>query len=157
MKDSRLAIQEYIDQNFKGYELTHDSSITKATEPRLKYNRIDRYSVKVISSKALGLFIDYINQCKCVELYFAFGFLCIGFMDREYGETMRLDAFTNSHKDQLGSDFVTGQCTAAPGPVDKEFVTPELVDLSNQADKEFVLDPNASGAAELDKVPGVQA
>lgn len=54
-------------------------------------------------------------------------------------------------------DFVTGQCTAGPGPVDKEFVCGGPRELSNQADKEFVADILFYRPEDMDKVMGVPA
>ncbi len=60
---------------------------------------------------------------KDIEIYFAFGFLCIGYCEREYGDCMRLDAFVPAqlriHTDQADKDFVTPALPAGAQISDK--------------------------------------
>ena len=131
MKNSRQNILSFIKDNFKDHELKHKATITTEIEPRLKYFMIDRYTVKILSHESLNKLIGFVNSLWDVELYFAFGFLCIGYTDNEFGngrKCMRLDA------------FVPGQ----------------LCDLTDQADTDFVQPGLSAGAQIQDKVMGVE-
>lgn len=96
MKNSRQDIQSFIKDNFNDYELKHKATITTDMEPRLKYFMIDRYTVEVLSHKSINKLIGFVNSLWDVEIYFAFGYLCIGYTDSEFGNArncIRLDAF----------------------------------------------------------------
>lgn len=96
MKNSRRDIQSFIKDNFKDHELKHKATITTDMEPRLKYFMIDRYRVEVLSHESLNKLIGFVNSLWDVEMYFAFGYLCIGYTDSDFGngrDCMRLNAF----------------------------------------------------------------
>ena len=127
MENSRLEIHSFITNTFQDHELKFKHSISRELEPHLKYLRVDRYSVNQLSSGLLHDLMSLTDTHKDIEIYFAFGFLCIGYCEREYGDCMRLDA------------FVPGQ----------------FQDDTVQADKDFVLPGLSAGAQITDKVEGV--
>ena len=127
MANSRDDIHSFFQNTFTDKEIKFKHSISREIEPHLKYLRVDRYQVNQLSSELLGDLMSLTDTHTDIEIYFAFGYLCIGYCERDYGNCMRLDA------------FVPGQ----------------LVDLTDQVDKDFVT-PALSAAAEIqDKVMGV--
>ena len=127
MGNSRLDVHSFIKNSFTDHELKFKHSISREIEPHLKYLRVDRYIVSSLSSELLHDLMSLTDTHKDIEIYFAFGFLCIGYCEREYGDCIRLDA------------FVPGQ----------------LTDHSDQADKAFVSPALPAGAGIQDKVMGV--
>jgi len=130
MKNSRQDILSFIKDNFKDYELKHKSTVTREIEPRLKYFIIDRYTVNVLPPESLTKLASIVNALWDVELFFSFGYLCIGYTDNEFGNCrncMRLDAFVGS----------------------------QISDHLDQADKDFVIPGISAGAPRVDKVMGV--
>lgn len=130
MKNSRKDIQSFIRDNINDHELKYKATLTREMEPRLKYFIIDRYTLNVLTSESINKLLSIVNTLWDVELFFGFGYLCIGYTDSEFGNgrnCMRLD------------DFVSGQPTDHTDQVDKDFVTPGLT----------------AGAKITDKAPGV--
>ena len=127
MANSRDVIHSFFQNTFTDQEIQFKHSISREIEPHLKYLRVDRYAVNQLSSELLRNLMSLSDIHKDIEIYFAFGYLCIGYCERDYGYCMRLDA------------FVPGQ----------------LVDFTDQADKDFVT-PVLPAAAEIqDKAVGV--
>ena len=79
--NSREIIQSFIKDNIKGDELKHESTVTREMEPKLKYFMVDRYLVKVISSKSIANFISFVNLFWDVEIYVESDYLNIGYTD----------------------------------------------------------------------------
>ena len=126
MINSRQEIQSFIKDNFQDHELKHKATITTDMEPRLKYFMIDRYRVNILSHESLNKLIGFVNSLWDVEIYFAFGFLCIGYTDNEFGNgrnCMRLNAFFPEQlcdlNDQVDKDFVQPVLPAAAEMLDK--------------------------------------
>lgn len=123
MNPSRTAIQTFIAEHFKNYELRFKHTITRTTEPHLKYLEVDRYHVEVLSSENFNKLISFVQTRSDAELYFAFGYLCIGYKDRDYGEVKRLDAFVPDLVIDLpylaDKGFVLQDAPAAPQDLDK--------------------------------------
>ena len=69
------------------------SSVTRGLENDLRYTRIDRYDITFIGSTNLKSLVDWVNTQERIDLYFAFGKVCIGYLDRDYGNNIRLSAF----------------------------------------------------------------
>lgn len=77
--NSREKIQSFIECNIKDDELEYESTVTREMEPKLKYFLIDRYQVKVPSSRSLPNFISFVNSFWDVEIYVEFDYLNIGY------------------------------------------------------------------------------
>ena len=123
MGNSRLDVHSFIKNSFTDHELQFKHSISREIEPHLKYLRVDRYVVSSLSSELLHDLMSLTDTHKDIEIYFAFGFLCIGYCEREYGDCMRLDAFVPAqlriHTDQADKDFVTPALPAGAQISDK--------------------------------------
>lgn len=123
MENSRLDVHAFINNTFEDHELKFKHSISRELEPHLKYLRVDRYSVNQLSSELLHDLISLTDTHTDIEIYFAFGYLCIGYCERDYGNSMRLDAFVPGHfqedTNQADKDFVTPALSAGAGIQDK--------------------------------------
>lgn len=89
---TRQQIHEFIADNFTKHELKQVSSITRDIEPKLKYCVIDRYAGTYISGGSFIQLSKKVNQFRHIDLFFAFGYLCIGYTDPLFG-CRSLDAF----------------------------------------------------------------
>lgn len=119
----RERFQEYIQNIGLDTTFKHSCTVTRDTEDLLRYARIDRYDALFIDSTKLKSLVDWIHTQSHIEIYFAFGKVCIGYLDREYGNTMRLSA------------FVQDIPAAGSQDLDKEFVQVPGLDLASQEDK----------------------
>ena len=90
--NSRERIQSFIKDNIKDDELKHESTVTREMEPKLKYFMVDRYLVKVISSKSIANFISFVNSFWDVEIYAEFDYLNIGYTEAFVTGTLQEDA-----------------------------------------------------------------
>jgi len=79
--NSRERIHSFIKCNIKDDELEHQCTVTREIEPKLKYFIIDRYLVKIPSSRSLTNFISFVNSFWDVEIYAEFDYLNIGYTD----------------------------------------------------------------------------
>jgi hypothetical protein len=125
MENSRDGVHSFMTR-FEQHEIKFQHTISREIEPHLKYLMVDRYAVNQLSSELLRDLMSLTDIHNDIEIFFAFGYLCIGYCERDYGNCMRLDA------------FVSGQ----------------LVDLTDQADKDFVTPVLSAAAAIQDKAMG---
>lgn len=123
MEDSRINVQSFIKDTFSDHEIKFKHTISREIEPHLKYLMVDRYSVNQLSSELLHDLMSLTDTHNDIEIYFAFGYLCIGYCEKDYGNCMRLDAFVPGqlydHADQADKDFVSAGVSAGAQISDK--------------------------------------
>ena len=123
MANSRDDIHSFFQNTFTDQEIQFKHSISREIEPHLKYLRVDRYAVNQLSSELLRNLMSLSDIHKDIEIYFAFGYLCIGYCERDYGDCMRLDAFVTGifqeDTNQIDKDFVAPVLSAGAGIQDK--------------------------------------
>lgn len=96
MKDIRSLFLEFLDEQELSGALTQASGITNESVKELRYLRIDRYDVSFLKRDQLAKIIEFnIQFHEYIDIYFAFGQLCIGYLDNQYGIQKRLVAFEN--------------------------------------------------------------
>jgi hypothetical protein len=122
MVNSRDGVHSFMTR-FKKHEIIFKHTISREIEPHLKYLRVDRYAVNQLSSELLRDLMSLTDIHNDIEIYFAFGYLCIGYCERDFGNCIRLDA------------FVPGQLQDHTCQVDKDFVTPVMSGRAGIQDK----------------------
>ena len=94
MKDIRIVFNTFLDNQEISSALTHTSIVTNTLVDQLKYSRIDRYDFSMLTSdqisKIMGFTVEFHEH---IDIYFAFGQLCIGYLEPQYGKQKRLPAF----------------------------------------------------------------
>lgn len=96
-KDIREVFLEFLDDQELSGILNHSSIMTKAVDKDLRYIRIDRYNFSFLTKDQLTKILEF--TCKFheyIDIYFAFGQLCIGYYDGGNGVQKRLVAFSKA-------------------------------------------------------------
>lgn len=110
-------IREQKIENF----LKLDSCITIDQDTTLKYERIDKYKVLLLTFKELKKLLSFCGRHD-ICVWFAADKLCIGF---NYTGCQRLSAYDSVHVRQLGPDILE----------DRKYVPPEITAASSLGDR----------------------
>lgn len=92
--DIREIFMNFLNDHGLERALTNSGNVTQQVERNLKYLRIDRYDVSLLTRNELSKILEFVNEFHTVmDVYFAYGQLCIGYYDQVYGSQKRFSAF----------------------------------------------------------------
>lgn len=97
MKDIRDTFLVFLEDQDLSNSLIYSSVVTNLHVKELRYTRLDRYDFSLLTKEQISAIMQFvIEHHEYIDIYFAFGQLCIGYYDRRYGVQKRLVAFEKS-------------------------------------------------------------